>query len=100
MIGQLEVTKRSFDCHRSVVNKVSSELVRYWQGVEDHFSATPQFLSLCSDKSRVLSQSLLSTVVVTPTNVAAWAFPIVPLRPQRRPLTGWAPARHVELDTR
>lgn len=91
----LEVTKRSFDCHRSLVSKVSSELVRYWQGVEDLFKAPPQFHSLCSDKSRVLSQSLLSTVLVTPTTVAAWAFPIVRLV-QKRPLGGRAPARHVD----
>lgn len=73
------VERRAFDPHHTSLANVSNELFRHWQAQQERFEVRPTMVSMASDKSRVLGQSLLSSLFVLPDNTATWAFPVVEL---------------------
>lgn len=60
--------------------QVSMELVKYWQAQNTFMLARDvQYLSLATDKTRILGLSIESTAVADPKNQAMWCFPVVDL---------------------
>lgn len=77
---QPQVVLQKFDAHTSTTVQQSAELLRHWQVAESFLVNIPQFLSLASDKSRVLGKSLQVTALLTPDNIGIWTFPVVRLQ--------------------
>ena len=75
--AMLQVKIMRFDPCSADVRAISTSLARYSEAQTNHFAIQPQYLSISSDKSRVLGRSLLSTVVSQPDGSASWAFPAV-----------------------
>lgn len=73
---RLVATRREFDPRKCSPSQVTAHLVKYLQAQRDKLRLPVRYLSVASDKSRVLGCSLLSTAIATLDNSASWAFPL------------------------
>lgn len=74
---KLQAVPMNYDPAHESVESTSRFLVRYHQAQLRTFETVPQYLSLASDKSRVLGTTLMQTSLTLPDNRALWCFPVV-----------------------
>lgn len=73
----VSASRQEFQVGKCSSREMSRHLVCVVNAQRKFFSTPPVYLSIASDKSRVLGTTLLSSCLVTPQNKATWCFPIV-----------------------